>query len=448
MLQVGCSSLLGLTLPNLLGPTLRTQAAQVVAKTPRAKSVVLVFLTGGGSHIDTFDPKPDSSDVRGEFKTIGTRVAGIQFTEHVPLLADRADRLAIVRSMSHKDNRHLSGTHYTLTGSEQPFRGNSNEDKMLNRGDWPAYGSALGFLRPRSDGLPTQVTVPKPLIEGNLVWPGQHAGFLGAKQDPFRIDGDPNHAEFKVSGLHLPEGLSVERLEGRRNLLEQLCGGRKRLDRWASFQEFNRQQETAYAMLTSSDFSQAFQIQQETNAVRDRYGRNTMGQSLLLARRLVQCEVPVVQCNMGNVQTWDNHTDIFPKLKDKLLPQLDQGVSALLDDLEETGLLDQTLVIVVGEFGRTPKIAQLNGKGLVGRGHWASAYTALFAGAGVQGGQVIGETDRIGAYPLTTPFHPNDLGATVYDALGVDPATVLHDSNGRPIVLNRGKVMRQLFGSA
>ena len=447
MLQVGCSSLLGLTLPNLL-PRSAAEAGYADKKAARAKSVVLVFLTGGGSHIDTFDPKPESIDVRGEFKTIETRVPGIHFTEHVPQLADRVDRLAVVRSMAHKDNRHLSGTHNTLTGSEQPFRGDANEDKMLNRGDWPAYGSAVGFLRPNSAGLPTQVTVPKPLIEGNLIWPGQHAGFLGAKQDPFRINGDPNGSNFRVSGLHLPDGLSVERLEGRRDLLRQLRSTPDRLDRWASIQEFSRQQETAYAMLTSSKFSKAFQINQEPDEVRDRYGRNSMGQSLLLARRLVECEVPVVQCNMGRVQTWDNHTDIFPRLRDKLLPQLDQGVSALLDDLEATGLLDQTLVIVVGEFGRTPKISQLNGKGIVGRGHWASAYTALFAGAGVQGGQVIGETDRIGAYPLTPPFHPNDLGATVYDSLGVDPATVIHDSNDRPIRLNRGKVMRQLFGSA
>lgn len=442
MLQVGCSGLLGLTLPSVL-----TKTSHAAAQAPRAKSVVLVFLSGGGSHIDTFDPKPDAVDVRGEFKAIDTRIPGVQFTEHVARLADRADRLAIVRSMAHKDNRHLSGTHNTLTGSEQPFRGDANEDKILNRSDWPAYGSALAYFRPRADGIPSQVTVPKPLIEGQLVWPGQHAGILGPRYDPFQIDGDPNHEAFQVSGLNLPDGLSVERLKNRRTLLDRLGGARGELDRWAAEQQFDKQQETAYSMLTSSDFSQAFQIQQEPDEVRDRYGRHTMGQTLLLARRLVECEVPVVQCNMGRVQTWDNHTNIFPRLKNDLLPQLDQSVSALLDDLQATGLLDQTLVIVVGEFGRTPRISQLNGKGLVGRGHWAYAYTALFAGAGVQGGQVIGETDKIGAYPITSPFHPNDVGATVYECLGVDPHQTLHDKQNRPIALNRGKVMHELFGS-
>ena len=443
LLQVGWSGLLGLSLPALLG-----KSAQASAATPRAKSVVLVFLTGGGSHIDTFDPKPESTEICGEFKPIATRISGVQFTEHVPMLADRADRLTIVRSMSHKDNRHLSGTHNTLTGAEQPFRGNANEDKELNREDWPAYGSALSHFRPQADGTPTQVMVPKPLISGNLTWPGQHAGFLGARHDPFQMNGDPQQDEFKVSGIHLPDGLSVERLQARRSLLQQLNSGRDVLERWANVQPFNEQQETAFAMLTSSQFSNAFNIQQEPDSVRERYGRNSMGQSLLLARRLVECEVPVVQCNMGHVQAWDNHSNIFPKLKDGLLPQLDQGVSALLDDLQESGLLEQTLVIVVGEFGRTPNIAQNNGMGLVGRGHWAAAYTALFAGAGVQGGQLIGKTDHIGAYPLTSPFHPNDLGATVYNCLGVDPAAVLHHRQGRPIHLNRGKIMRELFHSA
>ena len=447
MMQVGCSSLLGLTLPSLLTPSMLSGRAAATTRARQAKSVVLVFLTGGGSHIDTFDPKPDAVDVRGEFKPIATRILGVQFTEHVPKLAERADRLAIVRSMAHKDNRHLSGTHNTLTGAEQPFRGNSNEDKELNRGDWPAYGCTIGYLEPSTSGVPSQVTLPNRLIEGTLTWPGQHAGILGAKYDPFQINGDPNHDEFRVSGLHLTDGLSVERLKGRRSLLEQLDGGRDRLDRWASNQQFSRQQEIAYAMLTSSGFSRAFRVQEEPDAVRERYGRNTMGQTLLIARRLVESEIPVVQCNMGHVQIWDNHTEIFPKLKNQLLPQLDQGVSALLDDLHESGLLDQTLVMVVGEFGRTPTLSQLNGTGLVGRGHWAAAYTALFAGAGVQGGQVIGETDKIGAYPLTTPFHPNDLGATVYHCLGVKPETVLVDRLGRPIQLNCGHVMHELFGS-
>ena len=444
MLQVGCSSLLGLTLPKLL------QARSATNVLPqRAKSVVLVFLTGGGSHIDTFDPKPDATDVCGEFKPIATTIPGVQFTEHVPKLAARANRFAIVRSMAHKDNRHLSGTHNTLTGAVQPFRGNANEDKELNRGDWPAYGSTLDFVRRDSDGLPSHVTIPNPLIEGNLTWPGQHAGILGPKYDPFQVDSDPNHEDFRVNGISLPDGLSVDRLRRRRSLLDQLSANNSGLENWTANRAFSEQQEVAYSMLTSSRLAEAFRIQDEPTIVRTRYGRHRMGQTLLLARRLVEREAPVVQCNMGRVQSWDNHTEIFPKLKDKLLPALDQGVSALIDDLHDSGLLEQTLVIVVGEFGRTPRISQLNGQGLVGRGHWAAAYTALFAGAGVLGGQVIGATDKIGAYPTTAPFHPNDLGATVYESLGIDPETVLVDRLGRPIQLNRGQSMHQLFsGSA
>lgn len=442
LLQVGCSSFFGLGLTSVL-----QQQALATAKAPRAKSVVLIFLTGGGSHIDMFDPKPDASETKGEFEPIATSLPGVQFSDKMPEMAKRAGKLAVVRSMAHGDNRHLSGSHNALTGSVQPFRGSSNEDKSLNRADWPSYGSTVSNLRPRADGLPSQVTLPNPLIEGVLVWPGQHAGFLGAKYDPFVLKDDPNSDDYKVRGLSLIDGLSVVRLGERRKLLENINRQRDALSESEQGAKFGNEQERAFSMLTSPKLRNGLDIQAESTETRDRYGRHPYGQTLLLARRLVEMEMPVIQCNMGRVQTWDTHVDHFPRLR-KYLPALDTGVSAFLDDLDERGLLDQTLVICVGEFGRTPTISPLAGQKVPGRHHWAPVYTAVFAGAGVQGGQVIGQSDHIGGYPVTPPFHPNDMGATIYDALGINPHQIVPDRFNRPRHLNRGKVMDVLYRGA
>lgn len=441
LLQAGCSSFLGIGLSGLL-----QRQAVAAAHESRAKSVVLVFLSGGGSHIDMFDPKPNASETKGEFEPIATKVPGLNFTEMMPMMADRADRLTVVRSMSHKDNRHLSGSHNTLTGSVQPFRGDSNQDKSLNRDDWPCYGGGVELLRPSVDGSPSQVTIPVPLNEGTLIWPGQHAGFLGAKYDPLQVNSDPNEEDFAVRGLDLIDGLSIGRLDRRWELLNKGIERERHLNASRDAQEYCDNQQAALSLLTSSRIGKAFQIEQESAEMRERYGRSRMGQTLLLARRLVEADVPVVQCNMGHVQIWDTHVNHFPRLKNDLLPPLDRGVSVLLDDLTERGLIDQTLVIMVGEFGRTPTISPLAGQTVPGRHHWAPAYSAVFAGAGVRGGQVIGATDEIGAYPVTKSFHPNDLGATVYHSLGIDPHTMVTDRLNRPLPLNEGKVMDVLFG--
>ena len=442
LLQIGCSSFLGLGLSNVL-----RQSATAAAAGSRAKSVVLVFLTGGGSHIDMFDPKPDAGDVKGEFDPIATALPGVQFSEKLPGLAARANKLAIVRSMAHGDNRHLSGSHNALTGSVQPFRGTSNQDKSLNRADWPAYGSAVSYLRPRADGLPCQVTLPNPLIEGVLVWPGQHSGFLGPRFDPFVLKNDPNNEKYQVSDLSLIDGMSVVRLDERRRLLQNINRERPGLNESAQGGKFADEQQRAYSMLTSSRLKHALNINAESPKTRDRYGRHKYGQTLLLARRLVELELPVIQCNMGHVQMWDTHVNHFPRLK-TMLPALDLGVCALLDDLEDRGLLEQTLIVCVGEFGRTPKISPLPGQKVPGRHHWAPAYSAVFAGGGVAGGQVIGKTDRIGAYPVTTPFHPNDLGATIYSSLGIEPHATIPDRLNRPRHLNQGQVMEVLYTTA
>lgn len=443
LLQVGYSGLLGLGLPGLFAGRTRTaDAASGAAVEPgRAKSVVIVFLTGACSHHDTFDMKPEAApEIRGEFEPIATSTPGLHVCEHLPRIAARADRYSLIRTLSHKDNNHLMSTHYVLTGHLQP---GGFFDKVASRDDWPDYAAGCEFLRPRSDGIPSGVNLPTFLLEGPLTWPGQHAGFLGPKYDPWQIVGDPNSDDFQVDSLTLRPGVDVTRLEGRQNLLHEVNRQREYLSAVGGSSRLTEDQDLAFSILTSSRLAQAFELQREPDEVRERYGRNTTGQSLLLARRLVEVGVPIVQANMGRVQTWDNHGNIFATLKDRLLPPLDQGVAALLDDLDASGRLDETLVMMLGEFGRTPKI-----NGGVGRDHWGPCFFGLFAGAGVRGGQVIGRSDETGAYPVTAAFSPDDVGATVYTALGIDPQSVVRDRLNRPVHLNSGTVIDALYSGA
>ena len=434
LLQIGYSGLLGFGLPQLFSG--RASASEASAS--RAKSVVIVFLTGACSHHDTFDMKPGApAEIRGEFQPIATSTPGLQVCEHLPQLAVRSDKYALIRSLSHKDNNHLMSTHHVLTGHLQP---GGFFDKVASRDDWPCYSAACEFLQPRSDGIPSGVNLPTFLQQGPLTWPGQHAGFLGPKFDPWQITGDPNDADFRVDALTLSPGVDVTRLKDRQSLLGELNGQRNELARFGAGARLTEDQRLAFSILTSSRLAKAFELDRESEEVRDRYGRNSYGQSLLLARRLVQVGVPIVQANIGRVQNWDSHGNIFPTLKDRLLPPLDQGVSALLDDLDETGLLDDTLVMMLGEFGRTPKI-----NGNAGRDHWGPCFFALFAGAGVQGGQVIGRSDDTGAYPVTAAHSPEDIGATVYTALGIDPGSVVRDRLNRPVHLNIGEPIEPLY---
>jgi hypothetical protein len=442
VLQVGYSGLLGISLSSLAARASRPEESSL--RTPN--SVILVFLTGAASHIDTFDPKPDApAEIRGDFKTIATKVRGLSVCEHLPRLAARADNYALVRSLSHRENNHLVATHHLLTGHPQP---GAFFDKVASRDDWPSYSSALRYIRPRADGLPSGINLPTFLMEGPLTWPGQHAGFLGPRFDPWQLTRDPNAANFRVDNLRLASGIEIARLNDRRALLEQVDQQQRWLEENAEGRRMSDQQRRAISVLTSGKIARAFEMEREPDAVRSRYGRHSFGQSLLLARRLVQAGVSVVQANMGRVQNWDNHSDIFPTLKNRLLPPLDQAVSALLDDLDASGLLGQTLVLMVGEFGRTPKISRQAGAKSPGRDHWAPCFCGIFAGAGVRGGQVIGKSDKIGGYPLTTPFSPDDVGATVYHILGIDPASEVRDRQDRPVQLNRGSVIRSLFTGA
>ncbi len=441
LLQVGYSGLFGLGLPGLLARQARS-AETGNGRPGRAKQVILVFLTGAASHHDTFDMKPDApAEIRGEFRPISAATPGLFVCEHLPQLAARSHLYSVVRSLSHRDNNHLMSSHHVLTGHLQP---GAFFDKVASRDDWPCYAAACDYLKPRHDGIPTGVNLPTFLREGPLTWPGQHAGFLGARHDPWQIASDPNLPGFQVDGLHLPQGVDISRLESRRRLLEEVNRQRRTIDDAAESRRMSDDQQLAFSMLASSRLAQAFELEREPDAVRDRYGRHSFGQSLLLARRLAQVGVPLVQVNMGRVQNWDNHSDIFPTLKNRLLPPLDQGVASLLDDLSVLGLLDETLVLMLGEFGRTPKISNA-GSPQPGRDHWGPCFFGLFAGAGIRGGQTIGKSDAIGAYPVTMPYSPDDVGATVLSSLGVNPAAEVRDRLNRPVQLNKGQVIETLY---
>jgi len=448
LLQVGYSGLLGLGLPSLLAR--RTEAAEgerrSAAKPPR--SVILIFLTGAPSHLDMFDLKPDApAEVRGEFRPIASRTVGLQICEHLPQLASRSDKFAIVRSMTHGLPSHEHATHMVLTGIDKMPPGSTH---MASRHDWPSYASGLDFVRPRRDGIPNGVMHPTYLNNG-YGFSGQHAGFLGAKHDPWHVKQDPNAAEFRVENLSLPVGLSVSDLDNRMRLLAQVDRQRAALAATQALGEFGDLQHQAFSVLTASRVSRAFAIDREPDRVRQRYGRHLFGQSLLLTRRLIEAGLPIVQANMGSMNNWDTHNSNFKQLKDRLLPPLDQGVAALLDDLETRGLLDETLVVMVGEFGRTPKLGGNVGTPSFvpdGRDHWAGVFFALFAGAGVRGGQLIGRSDKIAAYPAVSPYYPSNLGATIYQTLGVDPRTAITDPLNRPMHLNEGEPIAPLFTGA
>jgi hypothetical protein len=435
-LKVSAGAAIGVAIPrsgNAHGSTKPSQEG-------KAKSVILVNLTGGMSHIDSLDMKPDApAEIRGEFKPQATTVPGIQICEYLPQLAARMKHWALVRSMSHGENGHLPGTHRLLTGSVMPNQRITDLDNVLSRRDWPCYGAALNYLRPRRDGIPNGVTLPHALIEGPLTWPGQHAGFLGPNHDPMLVTQNPNSPTFRMDTFALPPDTSPARVEERRTLLERLESV------GIGDPVFREHQRHAFDLLSSGRIAGAFRLDNEPVKVRDRYGRNEFGQSLLLARRLIQAGVPIVQANMGIVQTWDTHVDNWGRLKNRLLPWLDAALGVLVDELDSSGMLDQTLIVVMGEFGRTPKVSTLPGEKIPGRDHWASVYSGLFAGAGVVGGRVIGKSDRIGARPVSTSYTPFDIGATIYQALGLDPESEIRDAQNRPSRVCSGTPMNFLF---
>jgi Protein of unknown function (DUF1501) len=442
-LCVGTLGLMGLGLPRLLRARELTQQSGNNGF-GRAKSCILIFLWGGPSQLDTWDMKPEAPEgIRGPFRPIATSVPGISISEHFPLLAQQTHRLSIVRSMSHDDPAHLSTAHRILTGhlAPTPFSDAAGPSPR----DWPHLGAIVSKLRPTPGAIPSAVNMPwtvmHPAAPGGRA-PGQDAGWLGKAFDPFHVDGDPNEAGFQVQGLGLPEGISASRQCDRRALLERLAEISDL--RGSGARSWDGYEQKALDALASSQARQAFQIENEGPKLRDRYGRHIHGQCLLLARRLIEAGVGLVTVNWHNdgQNFWDTHGDNFNQLKNRLMPPADHGFSALLDDLDARGLLDETLVVWVGEFGRTPRISRGNS----GREHWPKCYSAVLAGAGVRGGYVYGASDRWAAYPNRDPVSPDDLGATVLHALGIDPGTMVKDAVDRPLRINEGTPVVPVFG--
>jgi hypothetical protein len=441
MLQVGYTGLLGLGLSSFGGSGSAQASSQdqpSLSNSKKPKSLIIVFLTGAASHLETWDPKPDAPpEIRGELGSMKTKTPGLLACEALPQLAARSDKFAIVRSLSHRENNHLVATHHVLTGHMQP---GAFFDKIASRDDFPNYAAGRAYFRGAPEGTPVGVNLPTYLMEGPLLWPGQYAGFLGPKYDIMQVTNDPNKPDFRIDNLRPADGMSVDSLKDRVALLESVNAQQKWLSESPETKKMSDQQKQALAVLTSGKVARAFEIDKEPAAIRDKYGRHAFGQSILLARRLVEAGVPVVQANMGRVQNWDTHGENFKRMKNELVPPVDRGVSALLDDLTDRGMLEDTMVMVLGEFGREPKVNKS-----AGREHWASCFCGLFAGAGVLGGQVIGKSDKNGGYPSTTPYSPDDIGATVYHMLGIDPHAEVRDRLGRPVQLNRGRIITQLF---
>jgi hypothetical protein len=428
---------IGLGLGDLLSAQ-ATGAGSHRGQSPgRAKACILLFMWGGPSQLDTLDPKPQApAEVRGEFQSIATSVPGVRVSEHFPRLARLADRYAIIRSLTHDDPAHLSSVHHILTGHHAPKV--KSDAEPPSRQDSPAVGSVLARLRATGQALPPFVTMPwivsHPAAPGGKA-PGQDAGWLGPAYDPFVLTADPSGPHFAV--LSRSAELTSERLEARRSLLACLGAGISQADGLSNFQQ------RALDLLTSDAARRAFDLSREPVSLRDRYGRHTHGQCLLLARRLIEAGVCLVCVNwhQDGQFFWDTHQNNFSSLKTRLMPPADQGLSALLEDLGQRGLLGETLVVWVGEFGRSPRIS----RGNAGREHHPGCYSAVLAGGGVGGGQVYGRSDRLAASPAAEPVSPADLTATVYHALGVPPEATLPDRLGRPALLTEGRPLCGLF---
>jgi hypothetical protein len=442
LLKVGGLGLLGLTLPRLL------RAAASPGPKARAKSVIFLYQFGGPSHIDMFDMKPNAPEaIRGSHKPNATRADGIEISERLPRLAKVMDKVTLIRSMHHRMNNHNPASYYALTGHAPPV-----DDITLRDSPelFPAYGAVVDRLAPVGQELPTFVSLPWVIGDGTIT-PGQGSSFLGKMHDPLLITRDPNKPDFKLPELTLPAHLSYERLQHRRSI-QKLIDRQSRLVEQASrARGLDAYYEKALAMLDSPRLREAFNLGAETDAARESYGRTTYGQSCLLARRLVEAGTKFVTVYFssnigGNVGSgWDTHgnngTKMFPVIEKYHLPITDQTLPTLLEELDERGLLETTLVIWMGEFGRTPKI---NDK--ASRDHWPQCYTVLLAGGGVKRGFVFGESDKTGSYPAKNPVRPDDLAATIYYLLGIDPHTEVAGADGRPVLISEGTPIAGIIG--
>jgi hypothetical protein len=443
LLQVGGAGLFGLSLPCLLPAAERSSSRKA-----KARAVIFLHQFGGPSQTDTFDMKPNAPDkIRGEFQPVATRVSGLQVCERLPRMAGVMDKVCVVRSMTHTMKNHNSATYYSLTGHAPAL----DDIRLRDTRDlFPAYGSVVERLAPSRPGVPTFVAFPHVLRDGSVT-PGQHASFLGKACDPLLVTQDPNDDDFALPELSLPAGLSPERLENRREIQRLIDGQADLLDYSTRARGIDASYNKAVSMLTSPKVRQAFDLSREPEAMRERYGRTTYGQSCLLARRLVEAGARFVNVyfaasigGQSNSGGWDTHgfnsRPMYPVLKSYLIPTTDQTVPVLLEDLDSRGLLDDTLVVWMGEFGRSPRI-----NNMAGRDHWPQCYTALLAGGGVKRGFVYGSSDRTGAYAASDPVRPDDLAATVFALLGIDPKTEVQDALNRPLPISSGNPVMGLM---
>lgn len=470
-IQVGGIGLLGLGANHLAG--LRGLAAENDSPLPRTqpKAVIYIFLSGGLGQHDSFDLKPDAPDnIRGEFMPIATRTPGIRICEHLPRLAERSERWALVRSLTHPYNDHSTGHHVMLTGrTPSPTGFDGNRPKST---DFPCIASVVTGLFPPRNNLPPAAVLPEKLIHvtGRTI-PGQFAGEMGSRFDPWfieasnyrdtsyvhgafpeygfqRADGrtTPANYQFEAPRLELSQGMLPGRMESRTRLLDSLDRQFRVLDGAASSGALDRHRQAAVSMLLDGRIHRALDVHSAPVTVQERYGRNSFGWSLLLARQLVEAGVRMVQVNLGNNEAWDTHEAAFRNLREFLFPPTDRALSALLDDLNDRSLLDDVLVVMAGEFGRTPRVLNEPSlrSGLPGRDHWGAVQTVFFAGGGVKGGTVVGASDRLGAYPSLDPQTPENMAATIYQALGLPKTIAWKDSLDRPHHVYHGEPIRGL----
>ena len=429
----------GLSLPAFM--QLQASAAGRTAKRA-AKSCIIIYCWGGMSHLETWDPKPDAPpEVRGSLSPIPTQVPGIFISEHLPLLSQQAGRLAIVRSINHDDSAHGRGMYWNLTGHRPPREGNIPPMPS----DWPSLPAMISKLRRAPRGVPAAVRVPYPMVDNSTLQAGEYGGWLGVKHDPIIMR--PTRGE-AFGGVSRTLGAEVfqlgdadlERVASRTDLLGSL---ERSHGLSGDFESFNHFQTLAKDILLGSAVRDAYNLDKEDPKIRQSYGDHLGGQSMLLARRLTEAGVPVVQvcCAAGDLNggagdMWDTHSDNFNRLKNRLLPVFDRGVSALLQDLAGRGTLEETLIAILTDFGRTPRI-----NGGAGRDHYPSVYSVVLAGGGIQGGQVYGSSDASGAFPRTQPCGPADVHATIFQALGISPQAQIHDMLGRPFPVSNGEVL-------
>jgi hypothetical protein len=431
-LQLGLAGFVGTGLGSLL--RLQAQAAGPSPRVAKAKSCILIWMDGGPTHFETFDPKPDApAEIRGEFEPISTKLPGVQFSQHMTKLAGMLDQVSVIRSIRHDQGNHGAGNHYMMTGAPPRIPVGCGAFVSFH----PSMGSVAAYELGKDNGLPNYFSIPSMSRSGG-------PNFLGAKYAPFVVGGDPNSADFRVRDVALPQGLTSEHF-GRRTDLRKLVDRIERIndpaagDPVGGLDEYYRQ---GYDLITSQQAQAAFNIHSEPDKVRDSYGRNGFGQRALLARRLVEAGVPFITLYDGG---WDHHSDIFPALR-KRLPDWDNTVATLISDLKERGLLESTIVVALGEFGRTPAISTLQGQKGAGRDHWANAMSVLIAGGGTPGGVIVGATDRKGYTANDRICSPENFVSTIYSKLGIDPGKIVYTPQGRPThLVSDPTVIRELM---